>query len=98
MNYGNRNYTCDICHRQFLHLHHLKSHLNSKKQCGPQEKIKNKDPIICQYCNKEFARKDNLSTHLKKKDVIHFLSNSPKTVTWMFVIWVPKQQAISKKK
>jgi uncharacterized Zn-finger protein len=57
-------------------------HLNRKTQCVPQQesntseiKIKQQNPIICQYCHKEFARKDNLSTHLKKKRCSLALSN-----------------------
>jgi hypothetical protein len=67
MNCTDRKFVCHKCQTAFIHAHHLKSHLNRKKSCGPDQIRPNEDPIICPYCFKEFARTDNLTAHLNKQ-------------------------------
>ncbi len=64
-------YICHICQKQFKHLHRLKSHLNRKNACVSQKNFQENaefdNSINCEYCNKKFAKKGNLSRHLKNQ-------------------------------
>ena len=70
-------YTCPLCSTQFTTARRLQSHLKRKNPCvnlddNSQKKIiiekKNlliePEILMCQYCNKKIARKDNLNRHL----------------------------------
>ena len=71
---------CTICHQVFSSAHRLQSHLNRKTPCQPISesstetlknlnlaiKLKPPESFACQFCKKEFARKDNILAHLKK--------------------------------
>src|SRR5439155_5319449 len=68
-------YQCHGCQSTFTSLQRLESHLMKKNQCQLSlnetsvKKIIKLRPIehhICQQCHREFTRKDNLVTHLKK--------------------------------
>ena len=64
-------YQCQLCLMSFSSLQRLESHLERKHKCDPtlnKEKFRTelKQPNICQYCLKTFARKDSLTEHIKK--------------------------------
>ena len=60
-------YQCSKCHQCFASLQRLESHLKRKIPCQGQVQLKlNSDLIQCKYCDKTFARQDNLVRHEKK--------------------------------
>ena len=82
---------CHICGQIFKSSQRLKSHLNKKIPCQPNEKIKiissqiklreNSLQIFCPHCNKKFVRKDNLSEHLKKNRCLTLRNNQSQNTT-----------------
>jgi hypothetical protein len=69
-------YQCPLCKQNFSRQQRLESHLNRKTPCTEPENVpkitisdKNiklrQNIILCQYCKKTFARKDNLVRHQK---------------------------------
>ena len=60
-------HSCPQCLQEFTTLRRLQSHLDKKIPCTKTKiKLKSSNQIRCQFCNKEFARKDNLIAHVKK--------------------------------
>jgi uncharacterized Zn-finger protein len=58
-------YICDKCKKIFDHKSHYIEHINRKRPCVIQENDKDKYHF-CDFCDKRYNRKDNLTAHLKK--------------------------------
>lgn len=67
---------CSVCEYISYNKQHVIRHVNRKKTCGPgiREIIEIPIQIMCQFCRKNFATKDNLNYHVKnrcaKKDLV----------------------------
>jgi hypothetical protein len=67
---------CSVCEYTSYNKQHVIRHINRKKTCGQgiRELIEIPVEIKCQFCDKNFATKDNLNYHIKnrcgKKDAI----------------------------
>jgi hypothetical protein len=58
-------YTCDKCSKTFRCKSHYVDHQNRKNPCFVNDEEKG-NYFFCEYCDRKYNRKDNLTTHLKK--------------------------------
>lgn len=57
---------CSICEYTSPYRHSLERHVSKQKKCGDNPRIETIEVIIaCDYCNKTYKTKDNLTKHLK---------------------------------
>jgi len=57
---------CSICEYTSPYRHSLEKHINKQKKCGDNPHIEiSETNIRCEFCNKLYKTKDNLTKHLK---------------------------------
>lgn len=50
-------YSCDLCHRSYMHFHHLVAH--QRYECGKEPRFQ------CEICKKKFRQKQVLYRHIR---------------------------------